>query len=275
MATDLYALLEVEPDATAAELKRAYRARALALHPDRNPGDAASEAQFKEVGRAWEILGDPAKRAEYDRSRGRPAAGPDADWLDTFDLVATTAWATLLEDVLPAWSARHGRGHALVAALREALDADAPLEGEGRASWLARWRARRLAGGLDLRISEDPWAMNLVAVRKSGGFLIVVYPFAFWRGGLRSDDDLRHALARVLVAAIATAVASSAGTRGRPDSRVAAALDREAAAHRLRWRAVWVGVFLLAAAMLSSAWWSTRGGRHLMREQKIEAARPE
>ena len=64
---DYYALLEVTREATADDLKRSYRKLAMKYHPDRNPGDKASEAKFKEISEAYEVLRDDSKRAAYDR----------------------------------------------------------------------------------------------------------------------------------------------------------------------------------------------------------------
>ncbi len=66
---DYYKSLGVTKEATAAEIKKVYRKLARELHPDKNPGDAKSEARFKEVSEAYDVLSDPAKRKEYDEAR--------------------------------------------------------------------------------------------------------------------------------------------------------------------------------------------------------------
>src|SRR5437879_10628514 len=62
-----YETLEVERNADESKLKAAFRKLAMKWHPDRNPGDAASEIRFKEINEAYEVLKDGEKRAAYDR----------------------------------------------------------------------------------------------------------------------------------------------------------------------------------------------------------------
>jgi molecular chaperone DnaJ len=79
MAKDYYTLLGVHRNATEAELKRAYRKLAHEYHPDKNPGDKASEEKFKEINEAYEVLSDAQKRTYYDQygvAPGAQGAGP-------------------------------------------------------------------------------------------------------------------------------------------------------------------------------------------------------
>ena len=64
---DYYEVLGVERNASADDIKKAYRKLALKHHPDRNPGDAAAEASFKHAAEAYDVLGDEQKRAQYDK----------------------------------------------------------------------------------------------------------------------------------------------------------------------------------------------------------------
>lgn len=90
---DYYEVLGVPRDVPADDLKKAYRKLAVKYHPDKNPGDAAAEESFKEVGEAYDVLSDPDKRAAYDRyghqafagGMGGPSAG-GGGFHDPFDI---------------------------------------------------------------------------------------------------------------------------------------------------------------------------------------------
>lgn len=80
---DYYEILGVKPDAADEEIRRAYRALAKKYHPDRNKNDKGAEQKFKEISKAYEVLRDREKRAQYDRfrtlgSQGYAGAGFDA-----------------------------------------------------------------------------------------------------------------------------------------------------------------------------------------------------
>lgn len=64
---DYYATLGVSKNATADDIKKAYRKLAQQYHPDKNPGDKKSEEKFKEINEAYEVLSDPEKRKKFDR----------------------------------------------------------------------------------------------------------------------------------------------------------------------------------------------------------------
>jgi molecular chaperone DnaJ len=64
---DYYEVLGVAKSASADDIKKAYRKKALEFHPDRNPGDKAAEEKFKEAAEAYDVLSDQDKRARYDR----------------------------------------------------------------------------------------------------------------------------------------------------------------------------------------------------------------
>ncbi|WP_030147723.1 DnaJ C-terminal domain-containing protein [Mycetocola saprophilus] len=70
---DFYKVLGVSKDVSDAELKKVYRKLARKYHPDSNPGDAASEAKFKEISEAYSVLNDSEQRAEYDQMRAMGA----------------------------------------------------------------------------------------------------------------------------------------------------------------------------------------------------------
>jgi molecular chaperone DnaJ len=64
---DYYEVLEVSKTASADEIKKAYRKKAIQYHPDKNPGDKEAEEKFKEAAEAYDVLSNPDKRARYDQ----------------------------------------------------------------------------------------------------------------------------------------------------------------------------------------------------------------
>jgi molecular chaperone DnaJ len=72
---DYYAVLGVPKNASASEIKKAYRKLAQQHHPDTKQGDADAEDRFKEISAAYDVLGDAEKRESYDRVREMTASG--------------------------------------------------------------------------------------------------------------------------------------------------------------------------------------------------------
>ncbi len=67
MKKDFYEILGTTKSASEAEIKKAYRKKAIEFHPDKNPGDKAAEENFKKCAEAYEILSDPQKKQKYDQ----------------------------------------------------------------------------------------------------------------------------------------------------------------------------------------------------------------
>ena len=109
---DYYEILGVTRGADAESLKKAYRKLAMQYHPDRNPGDKAAEAKFKEINEAYEVLRDPDKRAAYDRfgheafSGGNGAGGfrPGG-----FDFNFASSFADIFDEMFGEMRARRGQ----------------------------------------------------------------------------------------------------------------------------------------------------------------------
>ena len=91
---DFYQVLGVGKDASASDIKKAYRTLARQNHPDSNPGDQAKHDRFKQVAEAYDVIGDPDKRKKYDELRtayagggfGFPRGGAGGPGFDVSDL---------------------------------------------------------------------------------------------------------------------------------------------------------------------------------------------
>ena len=107
---DLYAILGVRPDVSHKELKARYQALARATHPDKlGSSGAGHEGQFRCVQRAWEVLGDPAARAAYDRqaAASRLSTAAVEDELQLSELDWRAEWDAFW------WDCRCGDGFVL------------------------------------------------------------------------------------------------------------------------------------------------------------------
>jgi len=108
---DHYKTLGVDKKASPEEIKKAYRKLARRYHPDRNPDDKQAEERFKEISQAYDVLGDPEKRKQYDSGTGPFAAGgaggPGFGGFGNFDFDASS-----MGDILSNLFGGAGRGGA-------------------------------------------------------------------------------------------------------------------------------------------------------------------
>lgn len=79
--TEYYDILGIEPTATPAEIKKAYRKKAMQTHPDKHPDDPDAQTKFQAVGEAYQVLSDPGLRSKYDQF-GKEDAVPQAGFED-------------------------------------------------------------------------------------------------------------------------------------------------------------------------------------------------
>jgi curved DNA-binding protein CbpA len=135
---DLYQLLGVTRSAPREDIVQAWRRRARAEHPDSRPGDAAAPARFRALAGAWHVLGDPARRAAYDRAvADGEALTPVSRPLEPIVKMPPAR----MTDSPPLWA-----GPVWVGAPPQAMGLDERAEAEVRFALLAELAARIVFG---------------------------------------------------------------------------------------------------------------------------------
>lgn len=86
--TEYYDILEIKPDATPTEIKKAYRKKAMQTHPDKHPNDPDAQKKFQAVGEAYQVLSDPDLRSRYDEF-GKEDAVPQQGFEDAAEFFTT------------------------------------------------------------------------------------------------------------------------------------------------------------------------------------------
>lgn len=86
--TEYYDILGIAPEATAPEIKKAYRRKAMQTHPDKHPDDPEASAKFQAVGEAYQVLSDPDLRKRYDEF-GKDDAVPQQGFEDAGEFFTT------------------------------------------------------------------------------------------------------------------------------------------------------------------------------------------
>jgi len=151
---DYYALLGVEPDATMAQIKKAYRKLARLHHPDTNPGDTGAAARFRQITEAYDTLSDPGRRQAYDRTRPRATSTKLAE--PGPGIRAASLLVHVLEDTWTAIRCRHPQIPAVVIILASGTESRQPRWGHFASG---RWyvehdqRAEVMISGEALRLT--------------------------------------------------------------------------------------------------------------------------
>jgi len=183
---DYYAILGVSRDASAEEIKKAYRRAAIQYHPDRNPGDADAEAKFKQCAEAYEVLADPDKRARYDRfgKAGLRGAGVH-DWAhaDVHDIFSMFEEVFGFGDLFGGFGGRRARraGPEPGQSLRCTIDVtlEEVLNGTDKTVRLTRRELCEACGGTGSASGKRqrcPACRGRGQVQQGGGFFRIVRP---------------------------------------------------------------------------------------------------
>ncbi|MFT4628562.1 MAG: hypothetical protein ACI8PZ_007258 [Myxococcota bacterium] len=248
---DPYDVLGVSPDASADDLKRAWRTLAREWHPDRNPSPEAPE-RFRAIADAWAVLSDPVKRSQLDRRQSRVRHGdlPEEFLLDVADAVER-AEAWIVGSVLPHYVGLV-RGTGAEAAARmwhdlESLATPGPLPSRGSARQVRRWLGR-----IEVTLITEMAPHPTVLLRHREFWEIAVTPAVLWHAGVRDGSALDAILMRALLSRFAQVASHGrfVPTDAVGEAEVAGARQRDDLVVR-RVRARWLGWSLIALLLLA------------------------
>jgi len=199
---DFYVILGVGPDASAAEIKRAYRRLSRRFHPGINPGDRTAEEAFARISQAYDVLMDPGRRQQYDageriETRSAPAGGPQFMEFD-FSMRAhgaqastfTELFAEILHPTPPAGDSRPEAGADLHATLTVPFEAQ--LTGDERQVVVIRQVSCAACAGSGRRQTAEarcPRCEGRGATRWTRGHMVFSKPCTTCEGTGRRRSD--------------------------------------------------------------------------------------
>ncbi len=182
---DYYEVLGVSPEASAEEIKKAYRKLAHAHHPDKNRGDTSAEERFKEIGEAYAVLSDAEKRGSYDRFG---ASGRGGEGFGDFDPGFGSIFDDIFEGFFGGRAGRSPRGAHRGADLRYNLEIrfEEAATGVEREIVIPRMETCATCRGTGAKPGSQPVACKTCRgtgqVRFSQGFLTVSQTCSRCRG---------------------------------------------------------------------------------------------
>lgn len=239
--SDPYALLGLEPGASDAEIKKAWKRLARQNHPDLNPDDPGASARFHRIKDAYEVL-------RTGEGRIGPSQEMDDDWLDTVDWMIEFRRRVVMNDLIPRLAGEYGHGVALAWALLHADDLQTAAEALPPRK--PSWRLRRLK--LDVILAEVPGVSRLAALEqdRSGKIQLTLFASALWQRRGIDEDALRALVFATVDQGLSAAVPVAMGIRASPPTlALARAVDRRVARNNLIIRTVWAGGLVLMAMM--------------------------
>jgi curved DNA-binding protein CbpA len=134
--TEYYEALDVAPEATEIEIKKAYRKAAIRLHPDKNPDDPTAHERFQAVGEAYQVLSDPDLRKQYDKL-GKEGAKPDSGFEDPSEFFTMIFGGEAFQDWIGEISLMKDLTRSMEISTKEAEEAEKAEEAAAAADTLA------------------------------------------------------------------------------------------------------------------------------------------